>query len=158
MKKISILTLVAALTLSTSLLICRDKHKEVHKTYRRQGYECPRWRNYQPIWWMHNWYGRPCKNATYRCQIKQKKVLDLKGFEYWEVYNATDRTLQFHTKDKSAILAPGKKAKIMRGRSFDFAVTSKNGKLLTEGKTQKHFITIFHRGYATAYNNKHFTI
>jgi len=51
-------------------------------------------------------------------------------------------------------LEPGERAKIMRGKSFGYAIASKSGKLLKDSATRKHFITIFHRGYAADHTNK----
>jgi len=42
----------------------------------------------------------------------------------------------------------------MRGKSFGYAIASKSGKLLNDNATRKHFITIFHRGYAADHTNK----
>jgi len=83
------------------------------------------------------------------------RLADDKGHKYWEVYNSTDRDLKFYSDDGTAAnMKPGERAKIMRGRSFEFAVTSAGGKLLKDASTKKHYIIIFHRGYATDHTNE----
>jgi len=48
------------------------------------------------------------------------------------VFNTTDKPLVFYTDDRSATLAPQEKAKIMRDKTFGFAIAStlQNKKLL----------------------------
>ena len=136
---------------------------EMHNPGHDYSYNCKRrphlWKKHWPLWWIHGLYDYPYRYNQkcphrYKKQPETARASDDKGFTYWQVYNATDRTLQFRTEEGSATLNPGEKAKIKRGRSFGFAITSQDGKLLKEGGTKKHFVTIFHKGYATDYTNK----
>ena len=154
MKKINIkifsLVLAAIFATSTQKSFTQKKvnNRRVVKTgavKQRSPYQCrcPFLANHKK----RTCYGCPC--GCFGC-----KTLDNLKARYWDVHNATDKELVFYTDDGASVtLLPGKTRKIVRRRSFGFAIKSKNLRPLSTGSTTKYFITVFQDGRAAHFTN-----